>query len=118
MPQDNEFTAEVPFVQDPEFIRLERSLQLRQEQERNDLITRQQEERILYSREPGVTREQLDDAYRHQLQEREAQSDRHKSEHDRYVRQYHDAKVLRDQLEQDEAKQEDFGKDMSEGFEP
>src|SRR5690242_13983180 len=93
-----EFTAKVQFTQDPEFIKLQRDLQLRQEQERKELEKQQTEQRIEFGRQPGVTREHLDDNYKRQLQEREAQSKNHKAETDRYTRDYHDAKVLREEM--------------------
>ena len=80
MPDDAEFTAKVPFTQDPEFIKLQRDLQLRQEQDRKELEKQQTEQRIEYGRQPGVTRQQLDDNDKRQIQEREAQSERHKAE--------------------------------------
>jgi hypothetical protein len=98
MPEDSEFTAKMPFTQDPEFIKLERAIQLRQEQEQKQLLDQQTKQRIEYGRQPGVTREMLDTNYQRQLNEREALSKNHKTEHDRYIREYHDAKVseLRD----------------------
>lgn len=113
MPDDPEFIAKVLFVQDPEFIKLERALQLRQEQERKDLLNKQEEQRIAFGREPGMTRQQLDDNYNRQIEEREAQSKKHHSEHNRYIREYHDAKVLRTEIEgQDRSKAPEHGPDI------
>jgi len=105
MPDDAEFTARVPFTQDPEFIKLQRDLQLRQEQERKELENNQTEQRIEFGRQPGVTRQHLDDNYKRQLQERETQSKNHKAETDRYIRDYHDAKVLREEMRENEKRE-------------
>jgi hypothetical protein len=103
---DTEFTAKVPFMQDPEFIKLQRELQTRQEQETKKLLDQQTRQRIEFGRQPGVTRPQIDDNNQRQLKERADQSRQHKSEQDRYTREYHDAKVLREQLRENEKRQE------------
>jgi hypothetical protein len=105
MPDENQFTAKVPFTQDPEFIKLQRNLQLRQEQEHKELEKQQTDQRIEFGRQPGVTRQQLDDNYKRQLQEREAQSKSHKAETDRHTRDYHDAKVLREEMRENEKRE-------------
>lgn len=92
--EDPEFTAKVDFIQDPEFIALERNLLDRQEKDKKDLEQRQMEQRIALGKQPGVTREQLDDNFDRQLREREAQSKAFKTEHDRHIRQYHNAKAI------------------------
>ena len=102
MANDAEFTAKVNFSDDPEFKRLERALQLRQEQESKALRKEQEQQRIEFGRQPGVTREQLDENYKRQLQEREAQSETFKAEFDRHAREYHDAKVLAGELKEQE----------------
>jgi len=105
MPDDAEFTAKVPFTQDPEFIKLQRDLQLRQEGDRKELEKQQTEQRIEFGRQPGVTSQQLDENYKRQIQEREAQSEKHKAETDRYTRDYHDAKVLREEMREQEKRE-------------
>lgn len=105
MPDDAEFTAKVPFTQDPEFIKLQRDLQLRQEQDRKELEKQQTEQRIEFGRQPGVTRQQLDDNHKRQIQEREAQAEKQKAETDRYTREYHDAKVLREEMREKEMRE-------------
>lgn len=110
MPTDPQFTAKVPFTQDPAFIKLERDLQLRQEQEQRELLKKQEQQRIDFGRQPGVTRQQLDENNQRQLQERDAQGKKHKAEHDRYIREYHDAKVLREELREREKTREQTDK--------
>jgi len=105
MAEDSEFVAKVTFTQDPEFIKLQRDLQLRQEQDRKELEHDQTEVRRELVQQPGVTRQQLDDNYKRQLQERETLSKSHKAETDRYTRDYHDAKVLREEIREKEKRE-------------
>jgi hypothetical protein len=102
IPDENQFAAKVPFTKDPEYIKLMRDLQLRQGQETKELVKKQTEQRIEFDRQPGVTRQQLDANYKRQLQELDAQSKNHKAETDRYTRDYHDAKVLREEMREKE----------------
>lgn len=105
MPGDAEFTAKVPFTEDPEFIKLQRDLQIRQDRERKELEKKQMQQRTEFGSQPGVTRQQLEQNYQQQLQEREAQSKRFKAETDRYTREYHHAKVILTDMREAEKRQ-------------
>lgn len=104
-PAPPEFTAKAPFDQDPEFKKLMRDLQLRQEQEHNKLRDQQTQQRIEYGRKEGVTREMLEENYKRQLQDREALSKKHGVEMSRHIREYHDAKVILTDMREKEKQQ-------------
>jgi hypothetical protein len=102
MPEDENFIAKVQFIQDPEYIKLERDLQLRQEQEHKKLLDQQTQQRIDFGKQPGVTKEMLDENYKQQLKARDELGKQHSAEHKRYTREYHDAKVMRQEMEAQE----------------
>jgi hypothetical protein len=99
---DPNFPPKVPFAEDPEFKKLMHDLQVRQRQESKELEQKQMEQRIEFGRKEGVTREHLDENYKRQIRERQEQSRQHKAEYDRHIHDYHDAKVLREELKQRE----------------
>jgi len=103
---DPNFTAKVQFDQEPEYKKLMRDLQHRQEQETKHLQEKQTQQRIDFGKQPGVTRQHLDDNNQRLMQERAEQSKKHRAEMDRYTREYHDAKVLREAQRQKEKEQE------------
>lgn len=103
--QDPNFIAKVPFTEDPEFKKLQRDLQLRQEQETKKLLDQQTQQRIEFGRQQGVTRQQLDENYQRQLLDREAQTRKFRVEQDRYTREYHDAKVIREEMRDKEKRE-------------
>lgn len=98
MAEDAQFTAKVQFIKDPEYIKLQADLQKRQEQETKDLVKKQEEQRIQFGRQEGITRQQLDKNYKTQLADREALTKKHSAEINRYTREYHDAKVIREDI--------------------
>jgi hypothetical protein len=106
MAGESEFIAKVPFDQDPEYKKLMRDLQLRQEQESKKLVEDQIQKRIEWNRKnPDASRAALDDNYRRDLEERKKLSKRHGDELDRHTREYHDAKVLLHETREKEKQQ-------------
>ena len=92
------FDAKIPFAQDPEFIERERSLLLQHERERNKLLEQQDRDRIEFARRQDPTRDMIDEQNKLQREELQKLDDKHMNEHDSYIREYHDAKVIEAEL--------------------